>query len=74
MPFCVSSFAALVKDARYILVFPPSVKENLMGFALIASFMALVVILKRCQRLQTTADAPAKIPGPPTQPGSRVLP
>jgi hypothetical protein len=24
MPFCVSSFAALVKHADYVLVFPPS--------------------------------------------------
>ncbi len=27
MPFCVSSFAALVKDAGYLLVFPPSLRE-----------------------------------------------
>src|SRR6266446_1808682 len=31
MPFCVSSFAALVKDAGYILIFPPSLRENLIG-------------------------------------------
>lgn len=39
MPFCVSSFAALVKDAGYVLVFPPSWRENLVGFALIAVFL-----------------------------------
>ena len=47
MPFCVSSFAALVKDAGYILIFPPTAKENLTGLALIAGFVALVVCLKR---------------------------
>ena len=42
MPFCVSSFAALVKDAGYALVFPPSLRENLIGCALMAAFVALV--------------------------------
>lgn len=46
MPFCVSSFAALVKDAGYILVFPPSIKENLIGFASVAGFVLLVLLLK----------------------------
>jgi len=46
MPFCVSSFAALVKDAGYILIFPPSVRENLIGACAIAAFLALVWILK----------------------------
>ena len=47
MPFCVSSFAALVKDAGYILVFPPSPRENLVGLGLIGAFVALVYVLKR---------------------------
>lgn len=47
MPFCVSSFAALVKDEHYFLVFPPSLQENLMGFALIAAFVAVILALKR---------------------------
>ena len=46
MPFCVSSFAALVKDAGYILVFPPSLRENLVGLGLIAVFVAVVFTLK----------------------------
>ena len=45
MPFCVSSFAALVKDAGFVLIFPPSLRENLFGFALIVIFVALVVAL-----------------------------
>ena len=47
MPFCVSSFAALVKDAGYVLVFPPSPVENLAGFFAIALFLVVVWILKR---------------------------
>jgi hypothetical protein len=50
MPFCVSSFAALVKDAHYILVFPPSWKENLIGLGLIGGFVALVLGLRRIVR------------------------
>lgn len=47
MPFCVSSFAALVKDAGYVLVFPPSLRENLTGVVLIALFVVVVRVLKR---------------------------
>ena len=47
MPFCVSSFAALVKDAHYILVFPPTLRENLIGFGLIVAFLGLVLLLKK---------------------------
>jgi hypothetical protein len=50
MPFCVSSFAALVKDAGYLLIFPPSVKENLIGLAAIAMFVAVVFALKALRR------------------------
>lgn len=46
MPFCVSSFAALVKDAGYVLVFPPSLRENLIGLALMAGFITVVWALK----------------------------
>ncbi len=47
MPFCVSSFAALVKDAGYVLVFPPSLVENLIGAGAIALFVATVTLLRR---------------------------
>ena len=47
MPFCVSSFAALVKDAGFILVFPPTARENVTGLALIAAFVIVVRVLKK---------------------------
>lgn len=46
MPFCVSSFAALVKDAGYILVFPPSLTENAIGLGLIALVVLITWSLK----------------------------
>lgn len=46
MPFCVSSFAALVKDAGYVLVFPPSFDLNAAGFAVIGAFVASVLWLR----------------------------
>ena len=47
MPFCVSSFASLVKDAGYILIFPPSLRENFIGLAAIAAFLLLALAVKR---------------------------
>lgn len=46
MPFCVSSFAALVKDAGYVLVFPPSLHENAIGAGAIAVFLVLARALR----------------------------
>ena len=46
-PFCVSSFAALVKDADYVLLFPPAVDENLVGLLCIAIFLGVVAALKK---------------------------
>ena len=47
MPFCVSSFAALVKEANYIMVFPPTPRENLQGIVAIAAFIGFVTALKK---------------------------
>lgn len=51
MPFCVSSFAALVKDAGYILIFPPSLGENLAGLGAMAVFVGLVLLVRRARRV-----------------------
>lgn len=47
MPFCVSSFAALVKNEEYILVFPPSLRENAIGLSCITAFLLIVAILRQ---------------------------
>jgi hypothetical protein len=46
MPFCVSSFAALVKDAGYLLIFPPTLRENGIGLGAIAAFLLAIVALR----------------------------
>lgn len=46
MPFCVSSFAALVKDAGYILIFPPTMKENLSAGGCVLAFLGVVGLIK----------------------------
>ena len=50
MPFCVSSFSALVKDAGYILIFPPNPQETLIGLACILGFLAMVWLLRIARR------------------------
>jgi hypothetical protein len=55
MPFCVSSFAALVKEAGYVLVFPPTLKENLIGLGLIVVFVASVFALRAAFRAKAQA-------------------
>jgi hypothetical protein len=47
MPFCVSSFAALVKGRGFTLIFSPRLEDTLLALALCASFLAVVALLKR---------------------------
>ena len=47
MPFCVSSFAALVKGKKFVLIFSPEPRENLLAVALCAALVVLVLVLKR---------------------------
>jgi hypothetical protein len=47
MPFCVSSFAALVKGRGFVLIFSPHLRENLAALALCAVFCGFVSALKR---------------------------
>lgn len=53
MPFCVSSFAALIKDRGFIIVFSPSVRENAIALAACALFVMLVLICKSMHRPTT---------------------
>ncbi len=46
MPFCVSSFAALVKGRGFILVFSPRLSENLLALALCAAFVSFVRLFR----------------------------
>ncbi len=46
MPFCVSSYSALIKGKGFILVFPPGWRGNLIGLSCIMVFLATHRILK----------------------------
>jgi hypothetical protein len=47
MPFCVSSFAALVKGKGFILIFSPRLTEILLAVGLCAVLAGAVWIIKR---------------------------
>ncbi len=47
IPFCVSSFSALVKDRGFILIFSPDLMESGLAFALCAGFLLIAVIVRR---------------------------
>lgn len=48
MPFCVSSFSALIKGKGFWLIVPPAIDEVLFSAGSCASFVFLVAILKTC--------------------------
>jgi hypothetical protein len=46
MPFCVSSFSALIKDRGFVLVFSPEWHENLTALGLCLLFVLLAYVLR----------------------------
>jgi hypothetical protein len=46
MPFCVSSFSQLIKGKGFVLLFPPSLEENLVSLTVCAVFVAAVLLIK----------------------------
>jgi len=55
MPFCVSSFSALVKGKGFFLIFSPNIEEILIAVGLSALLCGTVVVLKR-RRSATEVD------------------
>jgi len=51
MPFCVSSFAALVKGKGFVLIFSPKPAEILSASGFCVLLCAVVAILKRARRM-----------------------
>jgi hypothetical protein len=47
MPFCVSSFAALVKGKGFVLIFSPNLNEIAAAAGLCVALCAIVAVLKR---------------------------
>lgn len=50
MPFCVSSFAALVKGRGFILVFSSNLREDLLALGCCAAFCGFVAVVKAVRR------------------------
>lgn len=46
MPFCVSSFAALIKDRGFVLVFHPTLRANLLAIGICLVFCGIVALIK----------------------------
>ncbi len=47
IPFCVSSFSALVKDHGFVLIFSPRASETGLALALCAAFLLLIAVVRR---------------------------
>ena len=47
MPFCVSSFAALVKDRNFVLIFSPDLSDNIAAAAIVTVFVTIVRLVQR---------------------------
>ncbi len=50
MPFCVSSFSALVKDHGFVLLFSPVWREDLIALSVGAGFVLLCYLTRRFSR------------------------
>ena len=59
MPFCVSSFSALVKGKGFILVFSPKLGETLWALGLCAVLWVIVRVAKRSKEKATDPPAAA---------------
>jgi hypothetical protein len=46
MPFCVSSFSALIKGHGFVVLFSPKIEENIIMMLCCAAFLCFVFIVK----------------------------
>lgn len=58
MPFCVSSFAALIKGHGFVLIFHPDLAGNATALLLCALFCSCVALLKAARRPSSPWEAP----------------
>lgn len=57
MPFCVSSYSAIIKGRGFVLIFPPDARANLIALASCLLFITLCLV---CRRL--AGDGPTRTP------------
>lgn len=55
VPFCVSSFAALIKGQGFILVFSPHLRDDLIAGGLCALLVACTLLFRHLHRIHTQA-------------------
>lgn len=53
MPFCVSSFSAVIKDQGFIVIFSPKIQENLVSISFCILFLSFVLIVKLMRNRMT---------------------
>ena len=53
MPFCVSSFSALIKDQGFIVILSPKIQENLVSISFCILFLSFVLIVKLMRNRMT---------------------
>ena len=53
MPFCVSSFSALIKDQGFIVILSPKIQENLVLISFCILFLSFVLIIKLMRNKMT---------------------
>lgn len=46
MPFCVSSFSALIKDQGFIVFISPKIKENIIAVSFCILFLLVISVIK----------------------------
>lgn len=46
MPFCVSSFSALIKDQEFIVFVSPKIKENIVAISCCVLFLSVTLVIK----------------------------
>lgn len=56
MPFCVSSFAALIKDRGFVLIASPVWREDLIALGACAGFVLLCFLMRRLSLVQSTSS------------------
>lgn len=56
MPFCVSSFAALIKDHGFVLIASPELHEDLIALGACAGFVLLCFLVRRPAQLRESAS------------------
>jgi hypothetical protein len=57
MPFCVSSFAALIKGHGFVLIFHPNLADNLTALGVCVAFLLVVLACKRASSGSSAASS-----------------